>query len=101
MDANRKPQRPKPTDRTARIRTTSDERVPAADFKARCLELLDRVRDERRRIVVTKHGKPVARVVPFEDEPESVVGFLRDSVVSYGDVTSPIDELWEADSDDS
>jgi len=73
------------------------ERIPASEFKARCLDLLNRVRDERRSIVVTKHGKPVARVVPFEDEPPSIVGFLRDTVVYYGDIVSPIDDPWEAD----
>lgn len=83
--------------RTAHTSNGGDERIPAARFKAQCLDLLDRVRDERRSIVVTKRGKPVARVVPFDDEPESIVGFLRDSVVRYGDVTSPIEEPWEAD----
>ena len=36
----------------------------AAEFKARCLELMDRVRETRVEDVITKHGKPVAKLVP-------------------------------------
>ena len=71
--------------------------VPAAEFKARCLELLDRVRQDRRPLVVTKHGKPVARVLPYEEEPAPIFGWLRDTVIEYGDIISPIGEPWEAD----
>lgn len=82
---------------TKRARAAGYERISASEFKARCLDLLDRVRDERRSLVVTKHGKPVARVVPFDADPPPVVGFLRDTVVSYGDIVTGSDEPWEAD----
>ena len=44
--------------------------VPAAQFKAQCLSLLDRIGPEG--IVITKHGKPVAKLVPFESESEEL-----------------------------
>ena len=51
-----------------------DERsISAAEFKAKCLALLDEVAAKRATLVVTKRGKPVARVVPVE-EPRSLVG---------------------------
>jgi prevent-host-death family protein len=47
--------------------------IAASEFKARCLALLDEVAETKETILVTKRGKPVARVVPAE-EPRSLVG---------------------------
>ena len=68
--------------------------VSATEFKAKCLGLLDRVSQSREAFVVTKRGKPVAKVVPVDDaEP----GPLRGSVVFLGDIVEPIDDEWEAE----
>lgn len=45
----------------------SEVTVQASMFKARCLALLDEVARSRNTILVTKHGKPVARLVPIDD----------------------------------
>jgi prevent-host-death family protein len=68
--------------------------ITASEFKARCLALLDEVRATRETLVVTKRGKPVARVVAMEDEgpPRS----LRGSVRVHGDLVAPLDESWDA-----
>lgn len=72
---------------------TRERRVPAAQFKARCLALLDEVEATGRAIVVTKRGRPVARVTPLaEGAPD-----LRGSVVSQGDLVSPLDEDWDTE----
>jgi prevent-host-death family protein len=63
--------------------------VPAGEFKARCLALLDRVAETGEEIVVTKRGKPVARVVPVEPPRP-----LRGSIVREGDLVSPIGAEW-------
>ena len=76
---------------------SGSETVAAAEFKARCLELLDRVRQGRRSIVVTKHGKPVARLIPYEPEPAPILGCMEGSVTYAGDIVAPIGEPWEAD----
>ena len=47
-----------------------DERLPAAEFKAKCLALIDRVRDRGEAITITKRGRVVARLVPAGDEDE-------------------------------
>lgn len=52
----------------------SEEMIQASTFKARCLALLDEVATSRRTIVVTKHGKPVAKLVPIVDESTSTRG---------------------------
>lgn len=68
--------------------------VPAGVFRAKCLALLDEVAATGQELVVTKRGRPVAKVVPAEDaDPAS----LRGSVLWYGDIVSPIDADWDAD----
>lgn len=51
-----------------------DRTVQAGKFKARCLALLDEVARLRTTIVVTKHGKPVAKLVPLDDMPQPTRG---------------------------
>ena len=72
--------------------------VPAGVFKATCLELMDRVKERREEIVITKYGKPVAKLVPVEDAAtrRSPWGWMKGTVLWYGDVISPIDVEWEA-----
>jgi prevent-host-death family protein len=74
--------------------TMKSSTVPAGKFKAQCLEILDRVADRKEEVIVTKHGKPVARVVPLESKKEDS---LRKSVTILGDIVGPILDDWEAD----
>ena len=78
--------------------------VSASEFKAKCLEILDRIRSrEWERVVVTKRGVPVAILLPPPAEAtaiERLHGFLRGSVVvpPEVDLTAPIaDEAFAAD----
>lgn len=71
--------------------------VAAGDFKTHCLQLIERVRQERGEVVITRYGRPVAKLVPFEESPLSMVGYLAGSVTAYGDLISPINEEWDAD----
>jgi prevent-host-death family protein len=68
-------------------------RIPAGEFKAKCLALLDEVASTGATLVVTKHGKPVAKVVPLGADDD--VPTLRGSVVREGDIVSPIDVRWK------
>jgi prevent-host-death family protein len=63
--------------------------VPAGEFKARCLDLLDQVAESGTELIVTKRGRPVARVSPVEPPPD-----LKGSVVREGDIVSPTGETW-------
>lgn len=71
--------------------------VPATEFKAHCLELMDYVRDTGGEIVVTKHGKPVAKLVPVPAASRDFIGCLRGTVTYHGDIVGPTGEVWEAD----
>jgi prevent-host-death family protein len=73
--------------------------IPAGEFKAKCLELMDQVHDRHESIVVTKHGVPVAKLVPYEQDIPDIFGFLKGTVLSYGDIVSPIDVEWDAIAD--
>lgn len=61
-------------DHGANLFGMEETRIQASAFKARCLALIDEVARTRTSIVVTKHGKPVARLVPLDDEPMSTLG---------------------------
>ena len=60
--------------------------IASAKFKEQCLSLLDRVDSEG--ILITKHGKPVARLVPVETESAGLIGCLRGKIKIKGDILS-------------
>ena len=72
--------------------------VAATEFKANCLRLMDEVAQQRRPIVITKRGKPVAKLVPVEEEPTDLFGYMAGTAKICGDIISPIDEEeWTGD----
>ena len=77
-----------------------DKYVAATEFKANCLRLMDEVAQQRRPIVITKRGKPVAKLVPVEEEPIDLFGYMAGPPKSVGDIVSPIDEHeWTGDAE--
>ncbi len=70
--------------------------VPAGEFKAKCLKLLDEVAEKREPLIITKHGKPVAQVVPMPSKQRKIVGSMKGSVTILGDIISPLDVEWDA-----
>ena len=62
------------------------KRIAASEFKMRCLTLLDEVGPEG--LLITKHGKPVARLLPASTDPASLVGCLRAHITIKGDLLS-------------
>jgi prevent-host-death family protein len=73
------------------------EELAAGEFKTHCLELMDQVKVKRMEITVTKHGKPVARMVPIQDKAPDLFGYLAGSVTYHGDIIAPTGEAWDAD----
>ena len=61
-------------------------KISASEFKKQCLSLLDHLDPEG--IVVTKHGKPVARVIPANSDCASLIGSMKGEVKVKGDVFS-------------
>jgi prevent-host-death family protein len=69
--------------------------IGAGDFKAKCLHLLDDVAEHRESLVITKRGKPIAKLVPMPPETE-LFGALAGSVVDETDIVAPVDTEWES-----
>ena len=65
------------------------KKMAAGAFKANCLAVMDDVQAKHETIVITKHGKPVAKLVPVEPQGDDIFGFLRGKVTITGDVVSP------------
>ncbi|PYY17375.1 MAG: type II toxin-antitoxin system prevent-host-death family antitoxin [Acidobacteria bacterium] len=72
--------------------------IPAGEFKSKCLQLMDDVQRTRKPITITKRGKPVAKLVPVEQQKDEWFGRLKGRVRIVGDIESPIDppEAWES-----
>lgn len=72
---------------------TSTPSIGAAKFKEQCLSLMDALEPEG--LVITKHGRPVARLIPYEMRPEEMIGCLKGKLEIYGDIYST-GLTWEA-----
>ena len=71
--------------------------IAAGKFKAQCLSLMEDVQERRQTIVITKRGKPMAKLVPPDDEPpRGIFGLLQGQTRIVGDIVSPLDVKWEA-----
>ena len=62
------------------------KQIGAAKFKEQCLSLLDEVDADG--IVITKHGKPVAKLIPFASDSASLIGSLAGKLKITGDILS-------------
>lgn len=75
------------------------ETIPVSEFKARCLAILERVRQTGESVVVTKHGVPLALVEPPPPPmpPRDPIGSMAGTVQELGDIVAPLDDGdWEA-----
>lgn len=72
--------------------------ISATEFKAKCLQLLDRVFQTGERISITKRGKVIAELAPPESERRQYAkaGFARDELTILGDILEPLDVQWDA-----
>ena len=70
------------------------ESLTVSKFKATCLSILDDVQKQKKRIVITKRGKPIAEVVPYLKTDRKVS--LKEAITFIGDIVSPVaEEDWE------
>jgi prevent-host-death family protein len=68
--------------------------VSISQFKARCLKLLEQVRRTRQPIRITRHGKPIAEVIPPTEivDRAAWIDSMRDSIEIVGDIVSPAND---------
>ena len=86
--------------------TGQSRTMKASEFKAKCLGLMDEVNENGGEIVITKNGKPVAKLTAFHERPKSLqrnctpsFGIDKGRLKILGDIISPIDIEWEAEVD--
>ena len=73
--------------------------ISAGKFKAQCLKIMDDVQKHHREVIITKYGKPVARLVGVTaHSKEPLFGLMKDSVIIKGDIIAPLGERWNAQS---
>ena len=74
--------------------------IPAGEFKARCLTLMDDVESTREPLLITKRGRPVAKLVPASNGKDDFIGSLKGVFRVVGDIESPAvpTEDWESSS---
>ena len=71
--------------------------MAASQFKAKCLKVIDRVNLTREPVLITKKGRPVAKLVPLGPPAKEIFGCLAGKFEIVGDIESPIEppEAWE------
>jgi prevent-host-death family protein len=75
--------------------------INAAEFRANCFKILDQVKITHKEVVITKRGKPIAKLVHFvgQDEKDPLLGSMEGLVETMGDLTKPVigSDVWELD----
>ena len=72
--------------------------IPAGQFKAKCLQIMDQVARSRQPVTITKRGKAVAKIVPADEaaELEPLFGYMAGTAEIRGDIVQPLDAEWSA-----
>ena len=72
--------------------------IPAGEFKARCLRVMEEVKKYRTAVVITKKGRPVAKLVPADAPATGVFGCMAGTARIVGDIEAPVltADTWEA-----
>ena len=73
------------------------QEIAISEFKAKCLAILERVEKTKEPICITRHGKPVAEVIPAAPvmDRSAWIGSMKDSIQILGDIISPVIDLDE------
>jgi prevent-host-death family protein len=85
---------------TPQSRPAMVREVASSEFKNTLHELLDRVAQGNEEIVITRYGRPVARLCPLGEEAAmetKLFGCMAGTVTVVGDIVAPLDEAWDAD----
>ena len=64
-------------------------KMAAGSFKIHCLAVMDEVQAKRETVVITKHGKPVAKLIPADKNTDNIYNFLAGKGTIAGDIVSP------------
>jgi prevent-host-death family protein len=73
------------------------KQMAAGEFKAQCLAIMDQVFESGEPVLITKHGKPVAKLIPAEKQAADIFGYMAGKTKIVGDIVGPAVPLedWE------
>lgn len=71
--------------------------IQAGVFKAECLKIMDEVNRTKRSVIITKRHKPIAMLVPIEDNTQELFGKMKGTMKIKGDIIESSGEQWDAD----
>jgi len=72
--------------------------ISAAEFKAKCLKIMDTVQHTREEVLITKRGKPIARLLPAGTAVNtSPFAYMQNRAQMLDNLVAPTGELWDAD----
>lgn len=73
------------------------KQMPAGQFKAKCLAIMDEVSLSGEALVITKHGKPVVKLVPVTKDADDIFDYMAGRAKMVGDIVGPVTppEDWE------
>ena len=66
------------------------KKMPAGQFKAQCLAIMDQVSKSGEPMVITKHGKPVVKLIPAEDRADDIFDSMKGKFRIVGDIVGPV-----------
>lgn len=69
-------------------------KIAISQFKAHCVEIIEKVQADHQPVIITARGKPIAKVVPLNNNKVSLFGLLKHKAEIKGDIIAPIDEKW-------
>lgn len=70
--------------------------ITAAEFQARCLNLIDEVASRGSEITISKRGKPIVRLIPYQEPHKGILGVDKETIRVLGDIVQPLGAEWEA-----
>lgn len=66
------------------------KKIAAGEFKTHCLAIMDEVQAKRETVIITKRGKPIAKLSPVEKDADDIFGFMEGEIEVLGDIVSPL-----------
>jgi len=74
-------------------------KITAASFRSTCFKILDEVDKKHKEVIITKRGKPIAKLIRYQTNNASdpLLGSLPNAGSTVGDLTEPLEDEWELD----
>ena len=71
--------------------------IKASEFKSKCLSLMDDVAKNAEAIIITKNGRPISKLIPYYQQPETLFGLHRGVIKSHDDLITPLAATWDVE----